>query len=116
MGGQSPERLFLVHGPVFEEHNHTKRMRSREVLLLLGMIFAQTCWADTEEPIRHPHFPNKKLRESERVAEYEKRNYTWPIEKFVPDTEGWKGLFRERIAQVEEIPGTVSRRRLWYLQ
>jgi hypothetical protein len=44
------------------------------------------------------------LLETDRVAEYHKRNYTWPPEHFIPgETEGWKKLFQSRFAQVAEI-------------
>ena len=43
------------------------------------------------------------LVESDRVAEYHKRNYTWPPQHYVPDTDGWQELFQSRFAQVAEI-------------
>ena len=55
-----------------------------------------------------PNFSNEPLTEDMRREEYHKRNYTWPIEKFRPDTEGWNKLWRERLAQVEELEGRVS--------
>lgn len=49
------------------------------------------------------------LVESERVAEYRKRNYTWPATHYVPDTEGWKRLYQSRFAQVAEIEDREKR-------
>jgi len=49
------------------------------------------------------------LLESERVEEYRKRNYTWPVTHYVPNTEGWKRLFQSRFAQVAEIEDREKR-------
>lgn len=45
------------------------------------------------------------LIESERVREYQARNYTWPIpvERYAPNTPGWRRLAEHRFRQVEEI-------------
>lgn len=43
------------------------------------------------------------LKEHERLAEYAKRNYTWPPNDFIPKTEGWQKLMEHRFRQVEEI-------------
>jgi hypothetical protein len=56
-----------------------------------------------------------QLFEEERVTEYYKRNYTWPVTHYVPNTEGWKNLFEERFRQVEEIDD-ADRRYEGYLQ
>jgi len=47
--------------------------------------------------------------EEERLVEYHKRNYTWPVQKFVPDTEGWKQLMESRLRQVQEIENQNKR-------
>jgi hypothetical protein len=49
------------------------------------------------------------LMEHERIAEFHKRNYTWPPTKYVPDTPGWKKLFDHRFRQVAEIENTNKR-------
>jgi hypothetical protein len=49
------------------------------------------------------------LVESERLVEYNKRNYTWPINRFVPDTPGWSALMSKRLAQIEEIESEQDR-------
>ena len=43
------------------------------------------------------------LSEVDRVAEYHKRNYTWPLQHFVPDTPGWRRLNEHRFRQIAEI-------------
>jgi hypothetical protein len=50
-----------------------------------------------------------KVDESERLLEYHKRGYEWPIKKFNPNTEGWNKLMQERLAQVEEIDDDAER-------
>ena len=44
-----------------------------------------------------------QLIEPERVLEYQRRGYKWPVEDFVPNTTGWRDLMAERFAQVEEL-------------
>lgn len=44
-----------------------------------------------------------KMTEEERVAEFYARNYTWPPQKFSPDTPGWRDLMEHRLRQVAEI-------------
>lgn len=52
------------------------------------------------------HMPEASLRnrprytEEERMAEYIKRGYTFPFEKFNPDTEGWNRLMNQRVSQL----------------
>ena len=43
------------------------------------------------------------LTEEDRLIEYHKRNYTWPIQNYIPNTEGWRNLMESRFRQVEEI-------------
>ena len=50
------------------------------------------------------------LIEPERVLEYQRRGYKWPLVDFVPNTTGWRDLMAERFAQVEEISGETGRR------
>jgi hypothetical protein len=49
------------------------------------------------------------LSEKERLEEYHKRNYTFPIEKFIPDTPGWRKLMSERLEQVSELETSNER-------
>jgi len=53
------------------------------------------------------------MEEDYRLQMYAERNYTWPIEKFVPDTKGWRKLMQRRIEQVERINGIQSRYNGW---
>jgi hypothetical protein len=50
-----------------------------------------------------------QLIETERQAEYNKRNYTWPPTKFVPDTPGWSALMKDRFEQIAEISDSTNR-------
>jgi hypothetical protein len=43
------------------------------------------------------------------MLEYHKRNYTYPIDKFVPDTPGWRKLMSERLEQVSELESSNDR-------
>ena len=47
--------------------------------------------------------------EEERLEEYRARGYKWPVEKFEPDTPGWKKLMTERLKQVSEIQDRSDR-------
>jgi hypothetical protein len=50
-----------------------------------------------------------ELNEHERMAEYAKRNYSWPLSEYVPNTPGWKNLCEHRFRQVAEIDGWDAR-------
>ena len=48
--------------------------------------------------------------EAERVAEYHKRNYTWPLtNEFIPNTKGWRDLMQHRLRQISEIEDSSDR-------
>jgi hypothetical protein len=49
------------------------------------------------------------MYENERMVEYEKRNYTWPPQRFVPDTPGWKALHMERFGQIQRMDTSGDR-------
>lgn len=49
------------------------------------------------------------LMEDERLAEYHRRNYTWPIETFLPNTPGWNALMQRRLNQVGVIKESDQR-------
>jgi hypothetical protein len=59
--------------------------------------------------LANPDSQGIQLIESERVVEYHKRNYTWPITNYVPNTPGWRRLMEERFAQVEELENSGQR-------
>jgi hypothetical protein len=48
------------------------------------------------------------LSEDDRMAEYVKRNHTWPAD-YIPKTEGWKKLMDHRFRQVAEIDDSENR-------
>ncbi|KAG7343140.1 hypothetical protein IV203_021085 [Nitzschia inconspicua] len=50
-----------------------------------------------------------RLTEDERLLQYEKRGYEWPIKAFKPNTEGWNTLMNERLNQVSEIDDETER-------
>jgi hypothetical protein len=50
-----------------------------------------------------------RMMESERLLQYEKRGYEWPIKAFNPNTEGWNALMNERLNQVAEIDNEAER-------
>ena len=82
--------------------------------LLLALLIASLGQAAQNEEVRHhPDHPRVQLTEDARVQGYSERNYTWPIETFRPNTEGWNKIMRARLGQVEEIEDTVSGR--WML-
>jgi len=53
------------------------------------------------------------LDESDRLIEYYKRNYTWPLETFQPNTEGWKRIYERRFRQIERIEDVGQRYDAW---
>lgn len=58
---------------------------------------------------------NAILQEYERIAEYEKRGYSWPLKEYTPNTDGWRQLMEERFKQVAQIKDH-DRRYEGYLQ
>eukprot|EP00980_Cylindrotheca_fusiformis_P011789 scaffold2816_cov121-Cylindrotheca_fusiformis.AAC.5 len=45
---------------------------------------------------------NPPYTEEERVAEYHKREYKWPLrdDQYHPNTDGWRNLMKRRFAQI----------------
>lgn len=68
------------------------------ILFLLWAILAITA----------PHQASARTEE-ERIAEFYRRNHTWPVEKFSPETPGWRKLFEHRLRQVAEIDDQLDR-------
>jgi hypothetical protein len=54
------------------------------------------------------------LTELDRLSEYRKRNYTYPLTDFTPNTPGWKRLMNERLAQIAEIDSEPARYEGYY--
>jgi len=53
------------------------------------------------------------LDESNRFIEYHKRNYTWPLDTYHPNTEGWKRIHERRFRQIERIDDLDARYEAW---
>ena len=51
------------------------------------------------------------MYEADRLEEYQKRNYTWPVprEQFTPQTDGWISLMQKRFEQIQRIENTDQR-------
>ena len=52
---------------------------------------------------------NEPLHEEDRLLEYEKRGYQWPVQHFVPDTPGWRKLQEDRYAQIAAMESSSDR-------
>jgi len=52
-----------------------------------------------------PFVTHAALIESERVAKYHARNYSWPPSdhEFTPQTEGWKKQYQRRLGQIDAL-------------
>jgi hypothetical protein len=62
--------------------------------------------------IRHPLSSlsaQATLLESDRLKEYKKRKYTYPLRNFVPNTPGWSKLMKDRLEQVAELDSSQDR-------
>jgi hypothetical protein len=70
------------------------------LLILLALVFLLPADFTVEA---------KALDEDVRVAEYHKRNYTWPIPEYNPNTPGWKALMEQRFHQVAQLENTNAR-------
>ena len=46
---------------------------------------------------------NSRFTEEKRLQEYTKRNYSWPISEYHPNTSEWNALWQRRIQQVESM-------------
>jgi hypothetical protein len=68
-----------------------------------------TVAARNKGDLANPDNQNIQLIESDRTKEYHKRNYTWPIDNYNPNTLGWKSIMEERFHQVEEIQSSGAR-------
>jgi hypothetical protein len=47
--------------------------------------------------------------EEERMMEYVKRGYKWPIPQYIPPTEGWHRLMDQRFAQVRALESSQNK-------
>lgn len=53
------------------------------------------------------------LNEGDRLIEYNKRNYTWPIQTYRPNTEGWKRIHERRFRQIERMEDVSEKWQAW---
>lgn len=78
---------------------------SLQLLVLLSFLLDEARPATTTRlgDLSNPDAQMIQLTEPERREEYAKRNYTWPLNNYSPDTPGWKALMEERFAQIAEM-------------
>jgi len=72
------------------------------MLLLLGTVIMPL--------VVHAEIPREPLIEPERMKEYHRRGYTYPLVDYVPNTTGWRALMEERFAQVDNTVVDPGRR------
>ena len=48
------------------------------------------------------------MLEDERMDNYHKRGYQWPLKEVVPNTEGWRNIFNRRTEQIQRMPSSGS--------
>lgn len=75
-------------------------MRCFLLLLAASAVASQSV---NKGDLRNPDSQRIRLSEPERIGEYHKRNYTWPVKEYKPETPGWRKLMDNRFAQVSEI-------------
>jgi hypothetical protein len=75
---------------------------------LVVCLFASVA-ANQLGDLSNPDDQQIRLVESDRIVEYHKRNYTYPLDNYNPNTPGWKKLMEERFKQVEEIDDAGKR-------
>jgi hypothetical protein len=69
-----------------------------------SLLLVLTCFSSSSIFSTTTPFPvTDALIETERIAEFHARNYTWPAQKFTPNTIGWRNLMEHRLRQVAEI-------------
>ena len=76
---------------------------SLHLVVCLFAVLVAVSTASSKGDLSNPDKQRIQLVESERIEEYHKRNYTWPLTNYNPDTPGWKALMEERFRQVEEM-------------
>merc|ERR1719287_387615 len=53
------------------------------------------------------------MMESDRMEEYRKRGYKWPLEKVIPDTPGWRRILDRRFEQIERVEDSNDKYNGW---
>jgi hypothetical protein len=87
------------------------------VLLVVAMFATAVHVVHAEAPaqqqvtgdLNNPVSQGFQLQEPDRLAEYYKRNYTWPLNNYSPNTPGWKALMERRFRQVEQLQDSGHR-------
>jgi hypothetical protein len=107
-------KTFDVHYCAFKEEEvkgFTQVQRQQQQIIMFRALFfvlaflvgangADTASSISQGDLSNPDSQGIKLTESDRIVEYNKRNYTWPVDNYSPHTEGWKAVMEERFAQV----------------
>jgi hypothetical protein len=78
-------------------------MHSVGVLALVAALCSLACGESVIGDLSNLDAQKIQLVESDRLREYEKRNYTWPLNNYSPNLPGWKALMEERFAQIAEM-------------
>ena len=91
-------RVSVRFDHVHCSHNNMKHYTYLSFLVPVLAIFSNAVLGMTEE---------------ERLEQYAARGYEWPLEKLVPDTEGWKKLYRRRFEQLSRIEDKGERYDGW---
>lgn len=87
------------HHSQFRKHSPFVIAMSTTMFILIAMVLLQGAFS--------------QLIEAERLAEYKKRNYSWPLTAVNPNTEGWKRRMFRRLAQVERVQNDDDRYNAW---
>jgi hypothetical protein len=53
------------------------------------------------------------MSEEDRMAEYHKRGYKWPLPELVPNTDGWRRIFDRRFKQLQRIKDSNKKYNGW---
>ena len=90
-------------------------MMPRKVVILFLIVLEFCCgfFVSTKSTFLTRKPCRVQLEETYRQEEYRKRNYTWPVQTYVPDTPGWRRIFERRFAQIQQIPDLTDRYNGW---
>jgi len=78
-------------------------MKSYFLLFALALISTAHARESKLGDLSRPDDQHIQLREEDRVAEYHRRNHTYPLASYTPNTPGWKEMMARRLEQVQEI-------------
>lgn len=94
--------LFSIF-PMTDVSRCTRMKHSLGLLACAATLSIACAQSSVIGDLSNPDAQKIQLVESERLKEYEKRNYTWPLNNYSPNTPGWKALMEERFAQIGEM-------------